>query len=370
VVRYPCLSPQSNFGPADGTTQVIAWASPSINDSLVFFASNCSVVEAHDTIMCSMPPGVGAVLAWRVVVEGQSNGVPLSAFGAPTISSAALVEAGVETAQTTGGTVMAVVGENFGYLIDVVVVSITAGAGTMVAGPCNFTVPHREVWCTLPPGVGTISRVSIAVLGQTGSLNNPVGLAYAAPTARAVTPDVWPADVASLSVTVTGTGFGMPAWSQVSLPVVTLRGTWASDCGSEGPEVQGRSVVVRNDNTLQFQVEDPVAHVVASWTVGIEVAGQALSTGPLVVHTRAPAPPSLTFDTPPQPGRYFLTILGSDFGPALGRAGCSGDVEVTVAGQRCTSLVMTQASFRRATPPPTPVFEGRRTPSGVGEGRT
>jgi hypothetical protein len=54
----------SNFGPVNDSTVVVAWASPSANDSLVFPGTNCTVVEAHVAIRWGLRPLSTEGLSW------------------------------------------------------------------------------------------------------------------------------------------------------------------------------------------------------------------------------------------------------------------------------------------------------------------
>ena len=316
----------SNFGPADGshgTTVVSAWAIPSVNSSLAFPASACRVTTAHTTITCTVGAGVGAALSWRVVVEGQSNAVPQSSYALPTLLNASWVEASVSAAATTGGTLLSIVGVDLGPAIDFVAVTITVLAGDtpVPRAACTMPRPDVEVVCALPAGTGAITRIGVSVLEQVAWLN-VTGLGYAPPVVTTAMPGTWGTDLASVPVvvTVTGSGFGSP--SQSSLVVVTAMGVAAvaAGPGCGGLPINTTLVIpnvnVRSDRELVFEARYSGPHMVPVWLLDVTVSGQS-SVASLVVRSRPPSDPTLTFDRAPNGTHYFLLLTGTDFGPSV-----------------------------------------------------
>jgi hypothetical protein len=339
-----------SFGPA-GDTVVSAWAVPLANSSLEFHTDGCTVSVAHVTIQCTTPVSAGALLSWHVTVEGQKNAVPVSTVAPPSVSSVRLADPGGRYANTTGGSVVAVSGDNFGADVGFVSVAFAfeASPGPRVSVPtsnCTLVIPHTELQCALPTGVGVFSAVIVTVLGQ--SVQAAVtGLAYAPPTISGAVPARWPVAMGGATLTLVGTGFGSPAQS----PLVRVSVTGVGGCAGDRPVVlAGQQVTVRNDNELTLQLPSP-AHVVASWIVNVTVAGQ-LQQGPsdFVVHTRAPATPMLSLGAVPNDTHVELVLVGADFGPALATEACPGDAVVQVAGASCGSLRLFPV---RACPPHT-----------------
>jgi hypothetical protein len=328
----------ANFGPANGTA-VTAWASPVADDTLVFPGLDCAVVEAHVTIRCTVAPGIGAALSWRVVVEGQANSMPLASYAAPVLHAVEFAEAGVTVADTQGGTRVLIRGDNFGSDVRYAAVTVTTPAGATPVPGCALTTNHTALTCPLPAGVGVLSLVTVTVLGQAAALA-PVGLAYTSPAIAGVVPGAWPTDLAGAVVSLTGSGFGTPALGR--LVTVSVTGVACGGVLSVSPPVQ--DVTVRSDTQLSFSFPYGPSHVVATWAVSVSVAGQAVAAGAWNVTTRAPAVSSLTLDRPFNGSHYFLALTGSDFGPGAGQGGCPGDVTVTASDEPgpCDEVVMTR----------------------------
>jgi hypothetical protein len=72
------------------------------------------------------------------------------------------------------------------------------------------------------------------------------------------------------------------------------------------------------------------------------VSGQSLSA-PVVVRTRAPLVPTLTFDTAPNGTHRFLMMSGGEYGPGLST--CPGDVVVTVGNKPCITASMEKVGW-------------------------
>ncbi len=331
---------QSNFGPADGTTVVNAWATPTTLDTLLLPVADCSVVEAHTTIRCLVVTSVGVTLTWRVVVEGQSNTLPLSSTAAPSIARVTL-GAGAVVADTAGGTALLIAGDNFGAFQEHIEVSLDSSAGRASVGNCTLAAPHTLLLCVLPPGTGVINAVTVAVLGQSGSMVVS-GLAYAPPVVRSVSPAVWGTDLSSLSVELVGSGFGTS--SQASAVQVTATAsvacvdTTSSSDGSPSNAtlvVTGERVTVRSDTELTFVIRYPLPHIVASWTVVVTVGGQNTT---LSIRTAAPSAPVLGFFVAPNGTHVSLALSGQGYGSAI--TTCASDVSVTLDGAPCLELTM------------------------------
>jgi hypothetical protein len=306
-------------------------------------ASTCE--HCHLSGRCLVTSGRGAALSWRVEVEGQANAMPLASYAPPTLDRAYFAAEGVVRADTQGGTELALEGRNLWDDVRFVSVSITTPAGVSTATGCRFIVPHEKLVCTLPPGVGTISLVTLTELDQ-GVALGPVGLAYAAPAITSVAPVDWPTNVDGATLTVTGRGFGTPSIS--SLVAVTVSGV-VCNASREGTytnvSLKAGAITVRNDTQLTFEVRGVVEHVVSPWMVAISVAGRALDGGVWTIPSRPPTSLALSLARLSNGTHNFLRITGLDLGAGVGTgtSTCGGrDVTVTIDGVSCSTLVMTQ----------------------------
>jgi hypothetical protein len=331
----------SNFGPVAGT-DLRVWAVPAADQTKVFLARDCEVVEAHVTIRCTLGSRLGAKLNFRVRVEGQDNTLPQISLAPPRVARVSLV--GAAFASTRGGTLVVVEGDNFGDSVaDVRVLLVTSG-GAVDAGNCTFVSPDTQLQCALPLGLGAISRVSVTVLDQTGALD-VTGLAYAPPTVASVSPPTWPTDVTSMTVTVTGSGFGSPELS--GLVSVTARALdFTCSAAPGGMTVAASGVTVLTDMELSFSLRVPAPHVAARWALDVVVAGQGLAASDVAsataatVATRAPSVPTISLAEPANGTHIELLLTGSNFGPIVSQ--CARDVAVTVAGQPCDALTVVE----------------------------
>jgi hypothetical protein len=250
-------------------------------------------------------------------------------------------------AATTGGAALSMVGVDLGSNMTSVTVTITVPAGDLPVprASCSMVRQDVEVVCALPVGTGAIGRVGISVLGQSTWLNVS-GLRYAAPVVTSVSPGNWSTDLvsASMTVSVVGSGFGMVALSSlVSISVVGLPTTAREGCAPEAAiSATIRNINVRSDAEMVFEVWYTGPHVVPSWRLDVTVSGQGSASGGVVVQSRPPSAPTLTFETAPNATHYFLVLTGTDYGPAVSidTACASHDVTVTVDGQQCSSLTM------------------------------
>ncbi len=331
----------SNFGPISGTNLRV-WAVPSADQSKVFLAHNCEVVEAHVTIRCSLGSRLGAKLNFRVRVEGQDNTLPQISLAPPKVTRVSLV--GAAFARTPGGTLLLVEGHNFGdSAADVRVVVETPG-GASDAANCIFVSSDSQLQCALPAGTGAVSRVSVTVLDQTGALDVS-HIAYAPPTLASVSPTVWPTDVTTMTVTLAGSGFGSQA--QSGLVSVTARAVdYACTDPPGGVTLVASGVSVLTDSELSFSFRTPAPHVALRWALSVVVAGQGLAAGDAAsaaaatVATRAPSVPSIAFAEPGNGTHMALLLTGSNYGSVV--SPCASDVAVTVAGAPCESLAIVQ----------------------------
>jgi hypothetical protein len=306
----------------------------------MFPGLHCLVLQAHTTIRCITSTCAGASLTWRVVVEGQSNAVPLASVAPPAITSASLVLPPHEAyADTLGGTPLVVEGVNFGLLENKTTVTVTVLAGALVTTGCTLTAPDSRLSCSLPRGTGVISHVTVTVLGQSATLA-VTGLAYAPPTVTSVVPGSWPTNLTSFAVALTGHGFGSAALS--GLVRVTVMGV--SDCGAgPGVTLNATSVNVRDDSHLTLTLQHSSSFVASAWQLLVTVSGVD-QVMPFVVPTRAPAVSELSLDRPSNGTHYFLLISGTDFGSSVALFDTCGTA-VTIDGDPCAELTTATVSL-------------------------
>jgi hypothetical protein len=338
----------ANLGAADSGAAVRAWAVPAADQTLAFTARECVIEVPHVILRCLTGAVMGASLLWRVEVEGQSDVLPLiAAVAQPVLVSATMSEA---SASTTGGTLVLLQGENLGNGVDHTRVSVTTRGGTADMDACVLLTDHKLLQCALPAGTGPISRISVAVLGQTGVLEREgvSGLSYRKPSVTAVFPAKWPTDVSSLFVTVTGSGFGSSAQSNlvsVSATAVDQGCPIMADVAA-GLSLTGTKVLVVNDSTMSFVLETSPGHVVPAWVVTVVVAGQ--SSEPAAASRVTTRSPGISFISAVSDGASGLStflLTGTNLGPAV--SACADDAVVTVGGHACFEQVMTQV---RAAP--------------------
>jgi len=102
-----------------------------------------------------------------------------------------------------------------------------------------------------------------------------------------------------------------------------------------------RNVNTRSDTEVVFEVQynGSISHTVPAWLLTITVSGQS-NGADVIVYSRPPSVPTLTFDRAPNSTHYFLLLTGTDFGPSVRSDSCEDDVSVTIAGQACATLTM------------------------------
>jgi hypothetical protein len=327
----------SNFGPVAANTTLRVWAVPTADQTRAFMAQGCEVVEAHVTIHCTLGNRLGAQLNFRVQVEGQDNTLPQISLSPPRVTRVFLSEA---FANTRGGSQVNVEGYNFGSSAPDTRVFFTTLGGTVDAANCSFLTNDTLLQCVLPAGAGVFFRVSVTALDQTGSLD-VTGLAYARPTLAFVSPATWPTDVMTMTVTLTGSGFG----SSASVVSVTAR-----EVGSACADIPGVMTVVASgisvlsDSELMFSFRTPAPHVAAGWALTVTIAGQGLapedaaSAAAAIVPTQAPSAPTITIAQPSNGTHSFLLLTGMNYGSVV--SSCAGDAAVLVGNQPCDRLTV------------------------------
>jgi hypothetical protein len=100
-----------NFGPRG--SQVIASYGPS-HDKERYTTTRCEVTVDHVEVSCESVPGVGAHLIWKVVVSGQPSDDSLFTVSYEPPSVTLVSGPGAEKANTDGGQIVYIDGDNFG----------------------------------------------------------------------------------------------------------------------------------------------------------------------------------------------------------------------------------------------------------------
>ena len=143
-----------------------------------FNATDIDLVENHRVIKIRTAEGAGARLRVSVVIDGLRSGLPRSTYRIPFINT---VRGDPEGGfSTRGGEQLVIRGEDFGgpEYLDFVVMGQN---NDYQLSFCTTSVPHHEIRCTIPPGVGSDHPLFLSVEGQY-SVPAPMTLSYAAPT--------------------------------------------------------------------------------------------------------------------------------------------------------------------------------------------
>jgi hypothetical protein len=155
----------------------------------LYFAVSCSVVVANEQVECKTAPGVGGGHIWSLSTRGAASTLCMGAAGIASISTsygapvvAALVAAAWDTPgrglQTEGGSVVTVVGANFGP---------PGAARLLLAGvPMTSFAAHNDTTGVFvaPAGVGTALPVTLLVGGQWSAVRPNAMLSYDSPALR------------------------------------------------------------------------------------------------------------------------------------------------------------------------------------------
>lgn len=135
-------------------------------------------------IECSVPPGVGTSLTWRVSVGGQSSGLTPSSFRAPEITDVVGPAGGLASG---GGETVTLSGWDFGPLLT----TVSATYGPYSASACTVTVAHVQIECQTVQGQGT-GHAWVVTVGAQDSAASAQTSDYAAPLVDSVQPLILP----------------------------------------------------------------------------------------------------------------------------------------------------------------------------------
>ena len=198
-----------NFGVQVGAVESIRYSAPA-SATFDVDVSACAITVPHEVITCSIAPGAGADMEWKLVISGQESSNPVTSYGVPVVT--AIEGAAVDEASTDGGQPLTLRGENFGPIGGAeggpFVTAVTYGLTGTEYTVTDFTVvSHTQIDFVTVPGVGKDLRVVVVVAGQTSSPSTPT-LSYAAPEITSISP-VTASTHGQVAVTVTGTNFGL-----------------------------------------------------------------------------------------------------------------------------------------------------------------
>ena len=183
------------FGVSISTEPPVVSYGPAAS-SLIFAASNCTVVVPQEEIHCLSAAGYGANLVWQVSVLGIPSEVFTSnvSYINPHVTSVVL---GTVPVSTMGG---AITLDGFGFAA-----AYTAVVGATVDGAAAGTtaVTYTSVTVSVPPGVGAQHTLVILVGGVA---SNPVAFGYGPPVVTQVLPIA--GGVSFWDVRLQGSNFG------------------------------------------------------------------------------------------------------------------------------------------------------------------
>ena len=135
--------------------------------------STCTVIKDHEEVECKTVPGVGKDLRWVVTIRGQESEAATTNYAPPVILK--ITGPGAEDANTEGGQLVIIEGENFGpspvlgveppggeYLE-----RVTYGwQGTEYIADKCVVKTHKTIHCTTVPGVGAGHQWFVLIKGQ------------------------------------------------------------------------------------------------------------------------------------------------------------------------------------------------------------
>ena len=265
----------TNFGPNVSSNVIqVTFHNKELTDlaGAVYEAVSCSMVAAHTMLLCFTPPGVGYNFTWTVTMGHQTQDLvrshPIrSSYHRPMIKRWA--DPHLENSlRTSGGEFVYIDGFNLGPQRSDNVVSATFEntdfgglAGTVFQGlSCLVVIPHEQIRCTTPEGVGMNHTWGI-IIGQQANVGNanPGDANIACPN-QGCTEEVTllssyiPPVVSSVTAVTTtglmdtaggdeiliiGTNFGPNSALPLNMINVTYSNPYLSDLQQPGVELEG-----------------------------------------------------------------------------------------------------------------------------------
>jgi hypothetical protein len=263
----------------------------------------CMIADwTHSRIICTNRPGQGTNVPLVVTVSGQSSQANTQfSYGAPSV--AAISPA---SGPTTGGTVITIMGSNFGTFG-----SVTLGGSACAIGEWT----QSGIICTNPPGQGANLPLVVTVSGLS-SQSNPQ-FSYDAPSIASISPASGPTTGGTV-ITISGSSFGVSGSVTLGGSACAIADWTQSRIICTNPPGQGANV--------------PLV---------VTVSGQSSQSNPQFSYD-APSVASISPATGPTTGGTVITISGSSFG-------VSGSV--TLGGSACAIGDWTQSRIICTNPP-------------------
>lgn len=339
----------TNFGPGDADplgfhTLSAVYGDFTENGATVTFTATCRVVTPHEVAECTTSPGVGANLAWKLLLGGQTGpaSVPRSSYRTPAITR--ISGEGAEDASTRGGERIVLDGTDFGPIFPVSASfsplktpSATYGKygeGFNAQG-CTVSIAHERVVCSTAVGTGfgygwvlTIGLQQSDVFYQ--QFRNANGTSYAPPLVSAfdVVGDVPPDEHSfntegSETVVIYGSQFGV-----VDSAIESAR--YFQEDSDDVFHVDPSTCTIEVEHTEIHCKTVPGAGRGLEWK--LVISGQE-STNPVTAY----APPvveevTYDFDFASSDGGETVILIGSNFGPADGQGPFVDSVTYGVSG--------------------------------------
>ncbi len=177
-------------------------------------------------IVCTLPAGSGADVPVQVTAGGLPSNTVVFSYDPPSISQLT-----PSSAPTAGGTVLTIIGSNFGPPGAPLSVAIGSSACPVLASQ------HTEVSCEVPEGQGANLDAIVTVDGQT---SDPGSFSYAAPVISSLVPSSGPRS-GDTTLRVAGHNLGTTA------SVLLFDGTTTQVLSQSHEEIQGLTPAVGAD---------------------------------------------------------------------------------------------------------------------------
>ena len=257
---------------------------------------NATSNATMDQIVCTVVAGAGKNLPLTVTVSGQVSPQYMFTYDPPVLSSASQL-----SDNTNGGTIVTLIGENFG----------PSGLGTATLGgractPTSNGWAHTKVTCAIPAGQGVGLTYKVSRAGEDAMLATPV-FAYKAPTVTAVAPGSVPT-AGAVPITLAGTNFGLLGGATVFIQ------------DESALELTDRECVVSFQTHTQIVCKSPEGYR-EKVTVTVNVATQVTSVPNLYGYdlpNMYALSPSMYSTGGSSSSSDYMTITGASFGEDKG----------------------------------------------------
>jgi hypothetical protein len=159
----------------------------SATSDVVYSATFCAMTTPHTQLTCFSAPGVGASLAWTLMVGGQRSAAVSNATSYFPPSIVALPDS--DAMATSGGDRVTISGVNLGPVFDNPITATYGRTGVeYVARDCAVVVPHLLVTCVSIEGSGQGLTWVLHVGNQSTTSPEFVTSSYASPFIASLTP--------------------------------------------------------------------------------------------------------------------------------------------------------------------------------------